>query len=150
MNCDLHESSGIERALKLDTRTVSFSSRLICSNSGMLNKAKHFLKVPLPKFDIVAPAEVVRPFLESPLELSMSSAPRLLIFHASMGTEHVRTCAHFPPSCTCLVTFDILHDKSHTELLKLRAATVGVDADWKSLHRVPVWSLQNLWESAPL
>lgn len=95
----------------------------------MLNKAKHFLKVPLPKFDIAAPAEVVRPFLESPLELSMSSAPRLLIFHASIGTEHVQTCAHFPPACTCLVTLDILHDKNPTELVQLRAATVGVDAN---------------------
>lgn len=91
----------------------------------MLNKAKHFLKVPLPKFDIAAPAEVVRPFLESPPELRMSSAPRLLIFHASIGTEHVQTCAHFPPAATCLVTFDFLHDKNHIEL---RAATGRVDA----------------------
>lgn len=93
----------------------------------MLNKAKHFLKVPLPKFDIAAPAEVVGPFLESPPELGMSSAPRLLIFHASIGTEHVQTCAHFPPACTCLVTFDFLHDKNRIELAELRAATGRVD-----------------------
>lgn len=94
----------------------------------MLNKAKHFLKVPLPKFDMAAPAEVVRPFLESPPEPSVSSAPRLLIFRASIGTERAQTCAHFPPACTCLVTFDILHDKNHTQLEQLWGATVGAAA----------------------
>lgn len=147
MNCDLNESSALEKALKHDTSPLSFPRGWSALIQAMLNKAKHFLKVPLPKFDIAAPAEVVRPFLESPPELRMSSAPRLLIFHASIGTEHVQTCAHFPPAATCLVTFDFLHDKNHIEL---RAATGRVDAGWKSLHRVPVCTLQNLWESAPL
>ncbi len=44
------------------------------------------------------PAGVLRPFQESPAELRMSSVGRLLIFHASIGNEHVQTAAHFLPS----------------------------------------------------
>lgn len=75
-------------------------------------KAKWFAGAPLPQFDTAAPAGLFRPSQEPPVEPRMSSVHRLLIFHASIGTEHVQNQCPLSSPCTCLVTFDVLQDKN--------------------------------------
>lgn len=110
-------------------------------------KRKWFLKARrLPQFDIAGPAGGVGPFLESPVELRMSSGRRLLIFHASIGTEHVQTAAQFL-FFTALVWLHLTFCEIRTRFNSCSAGRRPGESGWKTSHDV---SLLYLWELAPI
>lgn len=83
----------------------------------------------------------------------MSSVHRLLIFHASIGTEHVQTSARFlPPALVWLhLTFCEIRTRFNScnaeQRLGERTLT---ESGWKTSRRVQLCSLLYLCERAPI